>query len=298
MSSAGPKGVIARDLEAVDLFAQIARGDYCVQYKIVFGEEPATRAACKPAIEEFARRKELEDATASARLARAYGEFASLSSEEKTSRRNEIQDEIFRASEQRCNAFKTYLQRLQSNTGFFGNSLATVLGGLGAIFTDAGVARSLAGAAGITTGVTSQFNESYFFSLTVPIISDGIDNARSTVHAQSMERRTKPDPADASKKIPATAFDYTLQAAILDAVRYDGACSIPEGLRAAGEATRSLRTPGPDILAKAIDQYNAVRDKLRAERPAAAPAPAAPAAAPAPAASVDRIDLPALVPAR
>lgn len=260
MSMAGPRGVIARDLEAVDLFAQIARGDFCKQYEIVFGVKETDALKCKAAIEGFAAVQ--DDPLSSARLARAYAAFDSQG-HARADLRNQIQDEIFRASEQRCNAYKVYLQRIQSNTNFTFGSVATALGGLGAIFTDAGVARALSGAAGITSGVGAQFNENYFFNLAVPVISDGIDVARATIHDQAMERRKPPTAATGqTQAATATIESYTLQAAILDAVRFDGSCSIPEGLKKASEAVKALRNPGADVLNKALDQFGTARSKL------------------------------------
>lgn len=271
MSMAGPRGVIARDLEAVDLFAQIARGNVCKQFEILFGfaEKDSDTQKCKTAVDGFAATQ--DDPQASARLARAYAAFDRLG-DERAGLRNQIQDEIFRASEQRCNAYKVYLQRIQSNTNFTFGSLATALGGLGAIFTDAGVARAFSGSAAITSGVGAQFNENYFFNLAVPVISDGIDMARATVHDQAMQSR-KPPTAAAGQTQAATApiESYTLQAAILDAVRYDGACSIPEGLKKAAEAVKAIRNPGADMLLKSIDQYNSARDRLNQQPQPARP---------------------------
>lgn len=304
MSPAGPRSVIISDIEAVDLFTQIARGDVCGHYFILTGIRTETDALkCRDKVaKEIAKIAQAPDQNrnlASARLSRAYTYFdyrgippeklpelsttrgpPKIAGEEQNAEkkpavsqfelgqmhlRNQIQDEIFRASEQRCNAFKIYLQHMQSNTGFIGNSLALVLGGLGGLFQQAVTVRALSISAGTAAGVTAQFNDSYFFSLTVPVISDGIDNARSVVHKQATGRRNQ------------GTDEYTLQGAILDAVRYDGACSIPEGLRAAGEAVKAVRNPGPDILEKAFSQYKTANNAWKEyETSKENPKPAAP----------------------
>lgn len=209
--------------------------------------------ACRDDVIKLAATSVDTNFSVSQRLARAYNEFASNADggdEGLKRRRNEIQDEILRASEQRCNTYKLYLQTIQSNASFLSGSASTILGGLGAIFTDSGVSRALAGAAGISAGVGAQFQESYFMSLAVPAISEGIDNGRQTIFKQIRNQRTT------------DIYGYTLQHALLDAVRYDGACSIPRGLQEVADAARNIRTPGAFVMQRAIEQFAAARSSL------------------------------------
>lgn len=266
LTVAGPDSVLLRDLEQIDLFAVIARGDSCEQYEIVTGDRaPGERMGCRAAIDKALKEQGSsghQEAIApwhSAALARAYARFDETNKDSKPriAARNQIQDEIFRASEQRCNAFKKYLQRIQSASNFGTGSLATLLGGLGAIFTNPGVARALSGSAGITTGIGAQFSENYFFNMTVPLIVDAIDNERAAIHAQAIQQRAGSVPYGS----------YTLQHALLDAVRYDGACSIPSGLKAAGEAVKAVRNPGLDMIEKAQQrQLQLTIDRLEKEK--------------------------------
>ncbi len=306
---AGANTVLPPKLDRVDLFSHIARGNYCVHYRILTGvdfsdvpptppqasnwtvsgllakitggapnpsqtdidaakgratalEAQSTAEArakrCKEEVERLTTTGTDGNFSVSQRLARAYDEFARapgkasefLTGEEQRQRRGQIQDEVLRASEQRCNTYKLYLQTIQSNASFLSGSASTILGGLGAIFTDSGVSRALAGAAGISAGVGAQFQESYFMSLAVPAISEGIDNARQSIFKQIQDQRT----TDIS--------GYTLQHALLDAVRYDGACSIPRGLQEVADAARNVRTPGAFVMQRAIDQFAAARQSL------------------------------------
>lgn len=223
-------------------------------------QEPARARAerCRAEVDRITTAANDTNYSVSQRLARAYDEFTrmpgqpgtSLSIDQQRQRRNEVQGEILRASERRCNAYKLYLQTIQSNASFGFGSAATVLGGLGAIFTDAGVARALSGAAGITSGVGAQFQESFFLSIAVPAIAEGIDNARQSIHGQIVSQRDS------------TIHAYTLQHAILDAVRYDGACSIPRGLQEVAEAARNVRTPSAFVMTRAIEQFAEARRAL------------------------------------
>ncbi|MBN9496376.1 MAG: hypothetical protein J0H39_06455 [Alphaproteobacteria bacterium] len=330
---AGTITVLPPKLDRVDLFSHIARGDYCVHYKIITGYEhplakaartqhtppptqsttpqqtPASTAptktasfgwilsafipaaaaenekpqpaagekvvpappptanrgadtnrvaeACRDDINRLASTSNETNYSVSQRLARAYDEFARGSADGTTPtttelryRRNEIQDEVIRASEQRCNAYKLYLQTVQSNASFLSGSASTILGGLGAIFTDSGVSRALAGAAGISAGVGAQFQDSFFMSLAVPAISEGIDNARQTIFKQIRQQRDS------------DINGYTLQHALLDAVRYDGSCSIPRGLQEVADAARNVRNPSAFVMQRAIDQFAMARQSL------------------------------------
>lgn len=305
---AGTNSVLPPKLDRVDLFSHIARGDFCVHYRIltgvdlpepaptatggftslvnslkvgIFGGTPspeqqqvlraadavreqaasadqvATRAGraerCRLEVERIAMASNDGNYSVSQRLARAYDVFAkdtSGDSDAPKRRRNEIQDEVLRASEQRCNTYKLYLQTVQSNSSFITGSAATIMGGLGAIFTDAGVARALAGAAGITSGVGAQFQESFFLSIAVPAIAEGIDNARQSAFLNISTKRNS------------DINGYTLQHALMDAVRYDGACSIPRGLQEVAEAARNVRNPSAFVMQRAIDQFTEARRAL------------------------------------
>jgi hypothetical protein len=215
--------------------------------------EESRALRCKAEVERLTSTTTDGNYSVSQRLARAYQVFASnagSSGDSLKQRRNQIQDEVLRASEQRCNVYKLYLQTIQSNSTFFAGSAATVLGGLGAIFTDAGVARALAGAAGITTGVGAQFQESFFLSIAVPAISEGIDNARQSKYSTISDSRNS------------DIHTYTLQRALMDAVAYDGACSIPRGLQEVAEAARNVRTPSAFVMTRAIEQFTEARRAL------------------------------------
>ena len=156
-----------------------------------------------------------EEACERERLYAAYKRFETTGS---SSSRNAIQDEILRASEQRCRVYKVHLRRLQSGTNFILGSATTVLGGLGGIFTSASTARSLAASAGITSGVNAEFQESFFSTIIVPIIVDGIDVRRENVLSEIQENRRK------------SIADYTLQGALADATKYIATCSAAAGI--------------------------------------------------------------------
>lgn len=208
------------------------------------------------------------DVEASKALQAAYAKFYEQSAINRNGpeRRNQIQDELFRASDQRCNYYKAYLYHLQSTQRSFFGGLSTALGGLGAIFTSASTARALSGAAGITSGVGAEAMEAQFASLTIQVLIEGIEKQRKDVFEAARSQRFRSDSLTNSQRL-ATLSEYTVEHAILDAVRYHGACTITEGLRAAANSIQTIRHPGPEMMQYAIAQSMMLRDQLSGSSP-------------------------------
>lgn len=165
--------------------------------------------------------------------------------------RNQIQDEILRASEQRCNVYKGYIRRTQSSSNFVFGSLATLLGGLGAIFTDATVARSLAGSAGIVSGINAEYQQAYFSNLATEVIVDGIETRRKRIRNEIAVMQQSHD-----------LSTYTVQAAVLDAVRFHGACTIVEGLREASQSIKTVQNPGMNEIKNSLRDFAEARKMI------------------------------------
>lgn len=192
---------------------------------------PALPGKCKPPEKKALAPQEVADTAAelNAAIARFYrcggldddGNRVAdnVASHRLTLKRNRIQDRILATADRRCEIYKTYLTRAESNETFLFGTLTTVLGGLGAILTPQNTVRSLAGAAGISSGVDAEFHRAYFKNQVVGVVFSGIDMRRSDIHSEIAERRTNP------------IEGYTLEHAIKDAIQYNGACSMIDGLR-------------------------------------------------------------------
>ena len=181
-------------------------------------------------------------------LYEAYGRFQTSSAT--AAQRNAIQDEIIRASDQRCGVYKIHLRRLQSTSNFLLGSAATALGGLGAIFTAADTARALAGAAGITSGINAEYQESFFSSVIAPVIIDGMEARRSTLRQSIDPHRTE------------DLLKYPLQAALADAARYAAACSASEGLAEARKTVQISEFIREGIGMDALVAFQGKRNEL------------------------------------
>ena len=157
-------------------------------------------------------------------------------------RRNRLQERMLAASEQRCGVYTKYLKSLDSRTNFFLGSITTAVAGAGAIVTGASAARALAGVAGIFSGVRAEFNEDYFASLTIQVITDGYHSKRRATYKNIRRKQSK------------SISSYPVEAAIRDAIQFNNECSLNSGLEHAGLALKRAENPGIRGAKKAILQ--------------------------------------------
>jgi hypothetical protein len=164
-----------------------------------------------------------------------------ISDEEKRRRRNSIQERMLSVSISRCNVFKTYLRRDQADKNFLLGTATTVAGVLGAVLPGASAARYLAGTAGLFSGVRSEYNQAYFGNLAAHVIAKGIETRQEIVYHRIQTEGQ-------SKSIDA----YPLEAAIKDAIYFDGLCSVVEGLDQASASVDATTEPGMEAATRTL----------------------------------------------
>ena len=142
-------------------------------------------------------------------------------------RRNDLQDRIIAASNQRCGAYLRVLVSSKSQNQMGWGSLTTLLSGAATVTTPISAARLLTAGSTVTSGVMGVYNEAYFNNLTVNVISAGIAKHREGL-LQYMD-------AGRGKDMKA----YPVNRAIADALSYHEACNIVTGLQAASSATNA-----------------------------------------------------------
>ena len=192
---------------------------------------------------------------ARARLDYAFDLYSKNDQHTQQQIRNELQDRIIAASEQRCNVYRMYLKRTESRNNFMLGTLTTVLGGAGALFTNQVGNRILSGLAGITSGVRAEFNQAYLASQAAQVITKGITARRNELRTKLNARRSE------------NTTQYTLQAAIADAIHYHGACNILTGLEAAESAIERVENPGLDLMTKSLYKSRHVEEILQGKTP-------------------------------
>jgi hypothetical protein len=168
--------------------------------------------------------------------------------------RNAVQDRMLSVSTSRCNVFKTYLRRQQSDTNFLLGSATTVAGVLGAILPGATASRNLAGTAGIFSGVQAEFNSSYYSNLAAHVIVQGIEMQQQRLLSQLMKDRST-----------RSLTDYGMEAAIKDALYFDGTCSTVSGLIEAAESIKEVSNPGLPRAAEVIASVKAMNTIAQAD---------------------------------
>lgn len=164
--------------------------------------------------------------------------------------RNRIQEVIISASDQRCASYMNYIRLAQSRSQYGFGATTTLLGGLGAIFQQADVSRILSGAAGITSGISAEYQQNIFSNLASHIIVQGIENRREEIYGKILQAREQ------------SLVAYPVEAAVRDAVRYHGACSMVIGVEAASEAIRMVKDPGLEMSLYTVEKAQKLKSML------------------------------------
>ena len=142
-------------------------------------------------------------------------------------RRNDLQDRIIAASNQRCAAYLRVLISSKAQTQMGWGGLATLLSGAATVTSPVAAAKVLSAGSTISNSYLSLYNEAYFNSLSINVISAGISKQREGLLQYLGEERKK------------EMSQYPVHRAIADALSYHAACNIVSGLEAAAAATNA-----------------------------------------------------------
>lgn len=153
--------------------------------------------------------------------------FTAATESELQYRRNDLQDRIIAASNQRCAAYLRVLISSKAQTQMGWGGLATLLSGAATVTSPVAAAKVLSAGSTISNSFVSLHNEAYFNSLSINVISAGIAKHREGL-LQYMGGERKND-----------MKDYPVNRAVADALSYHAACNIVSGLEAAAAATNA-----------------------------------------------------------
>jgi len=166
-------------------------------------------------------------------------------------RRNELQDRLIAASNQRCSTYIRILASSKSVTDMTWGSFATFLSGAASVTTPASAARVLAAGSTFSSGVMSQYDQNYFQNLSIMVISAGITRQRQAI----LERILKEQKNDLTI--------YSINRAVADALTYHAACNIISGLETASAVTKNASNddlagkPSTSVGSLASDGFSA-----------------------------------------
>jgi hypothetical protein len=145
-------------------------------------------------------------------------------------RRNDLQERLISASNQRCSAYIRTIVSSKSQTQMGWTGLAILLSGAAAVVPHALTAKALAAGGTVSTGLLSTYNEAYFNNLAITVVSSGISKQRESILASISRFKSEP------------LSNYPINAAIADALAYHAACNIVSGMEAAAKATIAADT--------------------------------------------------------
>lgn len=160
-------------------------------------------------------------------LDQALSDFAASGRGTKEAR-NRIQDRLIMASNVLCEDYKVSLKRKQAGFNFGFGTAATLFGAAGALVPYAETAKILSGAAAATTGIRAEYNEDFYANITAHVITKAINLRRGDILDGLRDARKTP------------LAEYSMEAAIGDAVTYHGACTLISGLEVADKAVSAL----------------------------------------------------------
>jgi len=164
-------------------------------------------------------------------------------------RRNEIQDRIIAASNQRCGAYIQRLKQFDAETNLQLGFLTTAFATAGAIFSAESTIRASSGLAALFSGFRAEFNQEYFSNKTVHIIAEGIRSGRSEVLRDIYQLREN-----------VSITEYTIWAAIADGIAYHDNCSLVAGLEQVARAVERVDNPGIKQMVKVFNELGAIQN--------------------------------------
>ncbi|PFH10963.1 hypothetical protein BCF11_3399 [Collimonas sp. PA-H2] len=163
-------------------------------------------------------------------LLTAYGlpltiSAADIATDEYKYRRNNLQERLIAASNQRCGAYIRTLLSSKSQTQSVWTTLSLLFSGAASVVPGAQAAKYFAASSTASIGILSTYNEAYFNNLAMNVISTGITKKREGIQTSIFN----------AQKL--SLVDYPVNAAISDALSYHSACSIIAGMEVAAHAT-------------------------------------------------------------
>lgn len=144
--------------------------------------------------------------------------------------RNELQSQLIMASNQRCGLYLREITAAKAQTNMAWGGLSLLLTGAATVVTHVPTVKALAAGAGAATSTNALYDQSYFNSLAVGVISAGIAKQREGILIQI------------GNKSKMSLVEYPVHRAVADALQYHSACNIISGLETAAVATKLAPT--------------------------------------------------------
>lgn len=147
--------------------------------------------------------------------------------EEYRYRRNDLQERIISASNQRCSTYIRTIMSSKSQANSIWKNLSLLMSGAAAVVNPTTTSQALSAGSTASLGILGTFNENYFNNIAINLIGAGISKKRDSILI------------NINKYQKMNLSDYSVNAAISDAIDYHAACNIIYGMETAAEATKN-----------------------------------------------------------
>ncbi|MBF0518800.1 MAG: hypothetical protein HQK92_03665 [Nitrospirae bacterium] len=162
--------------------------------------------------------------------------------------RNNVQNHILWLSDAQCSEFENRLKLKQDFFNTLTSGLATSFAGVASIVSSPlAVAKALSASSAITTGIQSEVNHQVYGELVSQILKSSIDAKRYYLLKDIQIKQTY------------CKRNYTIEAAIKDAIDYNNACSLISALETAKDAVTDLKSPAIGTMVQWINQYSELK---------------------------------------
>lgn len=155
--------------------------------------------------------------------------------------RDEMQDHILAASNQKCGGYIRYLHSIKGDTDVFWGGLATLLAGAGSVISYGPTAQAFSAGGAVSSGIRAEFNQAYFANLAIEVMTAGINSRRTEILQEIYKRRGNSGDEH-----------YSLNGAVRDALKYHSACTAVTGFEVAAQSISRADNPGAKELSKFI----------------------------------------------
>lgn len=206
------------------------------------------------------------------RLATAIAYFyATVPMDDQPLLRNDIQDHIIAAANQRCHHWRIYFSKQAEDFQFWSGTVGSAASAAATALTDSDAKSAFSATSSLANAAGTNFSDSYLQSKSLAVIYEGIDTKQQSILATIKASRTNADGVT-----PAPTSAYTLSKAISDALVYHAACSVVAGLQQAADALAptapqtSQAAQAPSNTGQVAEQ--AAAQAAYAQAPAASPA--------------------------
>ncbi|MBI3675634.1 MAG: hypothetical protein HY243_03360 [Proteobacteria bacterium] len=160
--------------------------------------------------------------------------------------RNRAMDYLVQRSNRICEAHEAGIIADASSSNFGLSETATILSGMGALFTPAATVRALSGSAAIVNATRDNFNNVFYQNILASAVVKSIDKTRTEKMSALEASRTK------------SINDYSADQMVRAVLEYHSACSFYSGLVTLTDAAARINPSSVELT----ERITALKDKL------------------------------------